>query len=78
MQIIVYGPGCARCRETEKLVRAVAAEVDVAADIQKVSDFAAMAKAGVLTTPAVAVNGVVKSTGRIPDKDEIRTWLSGN
>ena len=78
MKIIVYGPGCARCHETERLVRAAAAEADIAADIEKVSDFAAMAKAGVLTTPAVAVNGVVKSTGRIPDKKEIKTWLSGN
>ena len=77
MKIIVYGPGCARCHETERLVREAAAEAAIAADIEKVSDFAAMAKAGVLTTPAVAVNGVVKSTGRIPSLAEIKAWITG-
>ncbi len=75
MKITVYGPGCARCKETEKIVRAAVAEKNIAAEIEKVSDFAAMAKAGVLTTPAVAVNGVIKSAGRVPSAAEIETWL---
>ncbi len=75
LNITVYGPGCSRCKETEKLVRRVVEACGIDARVGKVSDFAEMAKAGILTTPAVEVDGVVKVTGRIPDEDEIRNWL---
>ncbi len=75
--IIVYGPGCARCRETEVLVREVVRGAGIEAQVEKVSDFAAMAKVGVLSTPAVAVDGVVKSSGRIPRREELQAWIAG-
>lgn len=75
MKIVVYGPGCARCHETERVVRHVAAELGLDADIQKVSDYQAMAAAGVLATPAVSIDGVMKVTGRIPKSEEIKAWL---
>lgn len=76
LNIIVYGPGCARCVETEKVVRRAVEQLGVAAEVQKVSDPLGMAKAGVLLTPAVTVNGVVKVSGRIPKEDEVRGWLA--
>ena len=76
LNITVFGPGCARCKETERMVRQVVQETGAQADVQKVSDPAAMAKAGVLLTPAVAVNGVVKTAGRIPNATEIRRWIT--
>ena len=45
MQIVVYGPGCARCHETERVVRHVVDELGVGAEVQKVTDFRAMAEA---------------------------------
>ncbi len=66
MKIVVYGPGCARCYETERIVRHVLAETNVSADVQKVSDYQAMAAAGVMATPAVSIDGVIKMTGRVP------------
>lgn len=75
LNITVFGPGCARCKETEKLVRQAVAGAGLAADVQKVSDIQAMARAGVLLTPAVAINGKVKSAGRIPSESEIRAWI---
>jgi len=76
MKIIVYGPGCARCHETERIVRNVLARLNVSADLQKVSDYKAMAEAGVVATPAVSVDGVLKITGRIPRSEEVQGWLA--
>jgi small redox-active disulfide protein 2 len=78
LNITVFGPGCARCKETEKIVRQAVEHAGIPADVQKVSDIQAMAKAGILLTPAVAVNGVVKAAGRIPSENEIRSWISGS
>lgn len=78
MKIVVYGPGCARCHETERVVRRVVDELGVGADVQKVTDFQAMAEAGVLATPAVSIDGVLKSAGRIPKSDEVRGWLTAS
>ena len=75
MIITVYGPGCARCHETERVVRTVLAEWQQDADLQMVTDYQAMAAAGVLATPAVCVDGVIKLSGRIPTVDEVKAWL---
>ncbi len=75
MQIKVYGPGCARCKQTEKVVLDTLAETGVQADFQKVEDVQAMAKAGVLSTPAVEVDGKVVIAGRVPAKEEIRRLI---
>ena len=76
LQVTVYGPGCARCFETERRVRATAERMGIVAEIRKETDFVAMAKAGVLTTPAVAVNGKLRSAGHVPSEDEIERWLT--
>lgn len=75
MVITVYGPGCARCHETERVIRNVLAELDSDADLQTVSDCKAMAAAGVMTTPAVSIDGVIKLSGRIPKPDDVKAWL---
>jgi len=75
MDIKILGPGCVNCQKVEKLVRETAAEAGVAADIEKVSDIMKIAKYGVFGTPAVVVDGEVKSVGKIPKKEEILAWL---
>ena len=75
MVITVFGPGCARCHETERVVRNVLAELQHDAGLQKVSDYPAMAAAGVLATPAVSIDGVIKMSGRVPKPDEVKAWL---
>ncbi len=75
MKIIVYGPGCARCHETERVVRHVVEQLGVEATMEKVSDYQAMAAAGILATPAVSIDGVIKVSGRIPKGEEVRGWL---
>jgi len=75
--ITVYGPGCAKCKQTEELVRKVVAEMGTDATIVKVSDIKEMVTAGIMSTPAVAVDGVIKVTGRVPKADEVKAWITG-
>ncbi|MBA4358063.1 MAG: thioredoxin family protein [Humidesulfovibrio sp.] len=75
MHITVLGPGCPKCHETEKLVRAAVAEAGVSADVVKVSDFQEMARLGVFATPAVVIDGVVKCAGKVPSQKELLGWL---
>lgn len=76
MDIKVLGPGCPKCHETERLVREVVAESSVDAKIEKVTDLMKIAGYGVFGTPAVVVEGEVKSVGKIPKKEEIKTWIA--
>jgi small redox-active disulfide protein 2 len=76
-KITVFGPGCMRCKQTEELVRQVVAETRSDVTVEKVSDFQAIAAAGILSTPAVAVDGIVKIKGRVPTADEIRQAIGG-
>jgi len=78
MKIKVYGPGCARCKQTEEIVRRALSETGTQAEVEKVSDIQAMAAAGILATPAVAVNDVIKTSGRIPRLDEVKAWVSAS
>ena len=76
-KITVYGPGCLKCKQTEELVRQVVAQTGVEATIEKVSDIQAIATAGILSTPAVAVDGIVKLKGRVPTAEELRQAIAG-
>jgi len=75
MEIKVLGPGCAKCQQTEKIVRDAVQESGVDVDIEKVSDIMEIAKYGVFGTPAIIVDNEVKSVGKIPGKDEIKKWI---
>ncbi len=75
MEIKVLGPGCAKCKQTEKVVKEAVAEAGVAADIEKVTDIMKIAGYGVFGTPAVIVDGEVKSVGKVPNKRDVMAWL---
>ena len=76
MEIKILGAGCARCNELEKRTINALAELNVGADVQKVKDIKEIAKLGVLTTPGLVINKTVKSSGRIPSSEEIKTWIN--
>jgi len=76
MEIQVLGPGCPKCRETEKLVREVVAESGAEATVVKVSDFQQIAMMGVFATPAVAIDGEVKCVGKVPARSEVVSWIT--
>lgn len=78
MKIEVVGPGCMRCITTEKNVREALKQLGINADVTKVTDMTEFAKKGVMFTPGVIVDGVVKVSGRIPTVDEIKNILSSS
>jgi small redox-active disulfide protein 2 len=76
MEIKVLGPGCRKCQQTEKIVKEAVSEAGVDAVIGHVTDTMEIAGYGVFGTPAVVVDGKVKSVGKIPKKEEIKAWIS--
>ncbi|MCA8880273.1 MAG: TM0996/MTH895 family glutaredoxin-like protein [Rhodobacteraceae bacterium] len=72
----VYGPGCKRCQATETMVREVAAELGVDVRVEKVTDIVAIAKAGVMSTPGVSVDGRLVHSGGLPDRSRVAGWLA--
>ena len=78
MNIKILGIGCAKCQQLEKLAREAVAESGVAAVVEHVTDFKEIVGYGVFSTPAVVVDGKVKSVGKIPKKEEILAWIGQN
>jgi len=75
MEIKVLGPGCAKCKKTEQIVKEAVAESGAAATVEKVTDVMEIAGYGVFGTPAVVVDGEVKSVGKVPKKAEVAGWI---
>jgi len=75
MEIKVCGPGCANCTKAEKIVREAVSEVGIRTTIEKITDFVEMARLGVLSTPAIVIDGRIKCVGRVPDKNEVMSWI---
>jgi small redox-active disulfide protein 2 len=73
MEIQVLGTGCVRCNTTEEIIKQVALEGGI--ETQVVKDIREIAKYGVMVTSAVLVDGELKSVGKIPDLDEVISWI---
>ena len=74
-QILVLGIGCYRCQKLEGDVRAVAKEMNLECEIMKVSDPGAIAGFGVMQTPALIIDGELKSAGKLLSKEKIKEML---
>jgi small redox-active disulfide protein 2 len=75
MDIKVLGPGCPKCQQAEKVVKDAVAEAGVDAQVEKVTDTMEIAGYGVFGTPAVVVDGEVKSVGKIPKMQDVVGWI---
>jgi small redox-active disulfide protein 2 len=76
MKIEILGPGCARCRATEEVVRKAVAELKLDAQVEHVTNPVEFARHGVMLTPGVVIDGQVKSGGRVPGVDEVKAWVT--
>lgn len=74
--IKVLGPGCARCNQLEQDLMAVLTQLNMAADIEHVTDIAEIGSYGVMGTPALIINNEVKSVGTVPPRAKLRAWLT--
>jgi small redox-active disulfide protein 2 len=77
MKIQILGSGCAKCKLLEQHAREAVAELGLPAEVEKISDIATIVEMGVMTTPALAIDGVVKSVGRVLTKDQVASYLRG-
>jgi small redox-active disulfide protein 2 len=75
VKIEVLGMGCCSCSKLYDVVQEAVAELGIEAEVVKVDDMKTVLEKGVMTTPALVVNGVVKVAGRNPGKDEIKKYL---
>jgi small redox-active disulfide protein 2 len=71
----VLGPGCARCDATADLVKAEADKAGVAIELEKVTDYAAIAGYGIASTPGIVIDGKVVHAGGLPKAEEVAKWL---
>ncbi|MGA5304916.1 thioredoxin family protein [Nucisporomicrobium flavum] len=76
MLIKVLGPGCANCVALERATRQAVEALGVAADIEKVTDFASIAGYGVMSTPALVVDEQVVLAGRVPTTGQLHDLLA--
>ncbi|MFH1069167.1 MAG: thioredoxin family protein [Candidatus Glassbacteria bacterium] len=72
----ILGTGCLKCQKLTENTEAAAKELGLAYELEKVKDINAIMKFGVMMTPALAVDGEVKVSGKVPEIDEIKKYLS--
>ena len=75
MQLLVIGPGCAKCKTLAQFTEQAVKELGVTAEITKVTDLKQIMALGVMMTPALAVNGTIKAVGKVPSVAEIKSML---
>jgi small redox-active disulfide protein 2 len=76
MDIKVLGPGCANCKRTVQMIEDVAREHAVSVTITKVEDMREIVGYGVMSTPAVVVDGKVVHAGGLPNREKVGQWLA--
>lgn len=75
MEVKVLGSGCSSCEKLYRTVLDVVRETGVEATVSKVTDLKEILGYGIMATPGVVIDGVVKASGRVPSRQEIVRWL---
>ena len=75
MEVKILGTGCPKCKRLEQLAREAACAVGVKATFTKVTTIQDIMAYPITSTPALVVDEQVKSSGRLPQKEEVIAWL---
>ena len=75
MKIEILGSGCPNCKKTEEIVKKVVKRLGIKVDISHVYDIEKIIERGILTTPAISINGKLKLSGKVPSESEIEKML---
>ncbi len=78
MKVQILGSGCTKCKLLEQHAREAVAELGIDAEIVKVSDIDDIMEMGVMMTPALAIDGQVRSAGKVLSKDQVIEHLKGS
>jgi len=77
MRIEILGMGCPKCKQLIVNAEAAVKELDIPAEVVKITDIDKIVEYGVMATPGLAVDGKVVSSGKVLNKDEIKAVISG-
>jgi len=75
VKIEILGTGCPKCKKVTENAEIAVKELGIEAEIVKVQEISEIMKRGVMLTPAIAINGEVKTSGKIPSAEEIKKWI---
>ena len=75
MKIQILGTGCLKCNQLYQNAKAAVEEAGIEADVEKVADLNDIMAFGVMVTPALAIDGQVKTSGKVPSADEIKHMI---
>lgn len=75
MKVQILGSGCPKCRMLEETARRVIEKYSIAAEVEKISDLDTIMDMGVMITPALAIDGEVKSSGKVLTEDQVKAYL---
>ena len=75
MKIEILGTGCAKCKALEENTKKAIAEAGIFAQVEKVEDIVKIMDYGVMSTPALVIDGEVKFTGKLLNPEEIKTYF---
>jgi small redox-active disulfide protein 2 len=75
MKIEVLGTGCSKCKALEENVKKAVADAGIFVQVEKVEDIEKIMAYGVMSTPALVINGEVKSTGKLLNSEEIKAFF---
>lgn len=75
MKLQILGTGCARCNTLTMATEKAAQALGLQYELEKVTDLKRIMSFGVMTTPALVVDGQVKVSGKVPSLDELKTLL---
>ena len=75
MKIQILGTGCPKCNQLYQNAQQAVAELAIDAELEKVTDLNAIMAFGVMVTPALAIDGQVKATGKVPTAEAIKEMI---
>lgn len=75
MDIQVLGPGCPKCKKLEENVKAAVKELEIEAEVEKVSDITKIMAQGILLTPGLVIDGNVVSSGKVLSVEQLKEVL---
>ncbi|MBU0759306.1 MAG: TM0996/MTH895 family glutaredoxin-like protein [Candidatus Omnitrophica bacterium] len=75
MKIEILGMGCPKCRKLYENAKKAVEKKGVQAEVLKIDDINKITEYGILSTPAIAIDGKIKASGRIPEPGEIEKWI---
>jgi len=76
MKIEILGMGCPKCKMLYENAKKAVEEIGIQAEVIKVEDMEIITGYGVMMTPALVIDGEVKTTGKIPSVEDIKQWLA--